>query len=64
MPDLNHYFKYRQKKKSAEYILGLVLIVLEIIKMIFDIFKKKMGRFCDKPSSVPYADSHIAYIVR
>jgi len=49
MPNLNKQIKYRQKKKSTEYILGL---------------EKKMGRFCDKPSSVPYADSHIAHIVR
>jgi len=39
MPNLTQPVKYRQKKKSAEYILSLVLIILQIIKTIFDVFK-------------------------
>lgn len=40
MPNLNTYIKYRQKKKSTEYLLGLVLIILEIIKAALDLFNK------------------------
>ena len=39
MPNFNPTVKYRQKKKNAEYIVGLVLIVLQIIKTLSDIFK-------------------------
>jgi len=40
MPNLKTVIKYRQKKKSAEYILGLVLIILQIIKMLLELFNK------------------------
>ncbi|MFN3696120.1 MAG: hypothetical protein ACK4VO_01670 [Pseudobdellovibrio sp.] len=40
MPNLNKQIKYRQKKKSTEYFLGLVLIILEIIKAALDLFNK------------------------
>jgi hypothetical protein len=37
MPNFNQPVKYRQKKKSTEDNLGLVLIVLQIIKTALEI---------------------------
>jgi hypothetical protein len=39
MPNFNHnVVKYRQKKKSTEDNLSLVLIILQIIKIALEIF--------------------------